>query len=66
MFAASYMSGSTDPNLYIQTLGEDILTVDHLNFWKDSLVGEVDPSELDRKQAHVSAITTILTARGVI
>jgi len=66
MFGASYMSGSTNPSLYIETLGQDNLTVDHLEFWKSSLLGENDPSELDRKQAHVTAITTILQSKGII
>ena len=66
MYGPSYMSASADPNLYLQILGENSLTLEHLTFWQDSLVGETDPQELDRKQAHIAAITEVLKAKGII
>jgi len=66
MYGPSYMNNSTDPVLYIQTLGADSITKEHLDFWKSLLPGENDPSELDRKQAHIAAITQILQEKGII
>jgi hypothetical protein len=66
MYGASYMSASADPVIYVQTMGEDNLTLEHLTFWQESLVDESNPQELDRKQAHVTAITEVLTAKGII
>jgi len=66
MYGPSYMNNSTDPTLYIETIGVDNITNDHLEFWKSSLLGENNPSELDRKQAHITKITEVLTEKGTI